>query len=108
MALLILKDFYASLLKIDKTSYKSIGIYYIGYITIKNSDHVKINSVNSLYTTINEVDGSIAEENRNKYLALASADKNKKVSERHTKLWDKIKYHIECNSIKLAEYELFS
>ena len=33
-----LKDFDASLLKIDKKSYKSIGIYNIGYITIKKND----------------------------------------------------------------------
>ena len=29
------KDFDSSLLKIDKKSYKNIGIYNIGYITIK-------------------------------------------------------------------------
>ena len=28
-----LKDFDASLLKVDKKDYKEIGIYYIGYIT---------------------------------------------------------------------------
>ena len=56
-----IKDIDPSLLKIDKKSYKNIGIYYIGYITMKNSDHAKINSVNSLYIIINEVDGSIAE-----------------------------------------------
>ena len=28
---------------------------------MKNSDHVKINSTNSLHITINKVDGSIAE-----------------------------------------------
>ena len=28
-----LKDFDASLLKVDKEDYKEIGIYYIGYIT---------------------------------------------------------------------------
>ena len=56
-----IKDFDPSLLKIDKTSYKNIGIYCIGYITMKDSDHVKINSVNPLYMIINEVDGSISE-----------------------------------------------
>ena len=30
-----LKNFAASLWKVDKKSYKSIGIYIIGYITIK-------------------------------------------------------------------------
>ena len=31
------KDFDAKFLKIDKTSYKNIDIYYIGYITIKKN-----------------------------------------------------------------------
>ena len=56
-----IKDFDPSLLKIDKKSYKNIGIYYIGYIKMKNSDYVKINGVNPLYIIINEVDGSIRE-----------------------------------------------
>ena len=56
-----IKDFDPSLIKIDKNSYKNIGIYYIGYITIKNSDFININIVNSLYIIINEVDGSIEE-----------------------------------------------
>ena len=44
---------------------------------MKDSDHVKINSVNPLYISINEVDGSIAEKNGNKYLIFASIDKKK-------------------------------
>ena len=32
------KNFDARLLKVDKKSYKNIGIYYIGYITIKKND----------------------------------------------------------------------
>ena len=47
--------------KIDKKSYKNIAIYYIGYITMKNSDYVKINSVNPLYIIIGEADGYIKE-----------------------------------------------
>ena len=46
------KDFNPSLIKIDKKSYKSIGIYYIGYITMKDPDHVKVNSVNPLHLII--------------------------------------------------------
>ena len=39
------KDFDPRLIKIDKKSYKSIGIYHIGYITIKSiSDCENINS----------------------------------------------------------------
>ena len=48
-------------LKINKKSYKNVGVYYIGYITIKDSGYVKINSVNPLCIIINEVDGSIEE-----------------------------------------------
>ena len=56
-----IKDFDPNLIKIDKNSYRNIGIYYIGYIRIKNSDFININIVNSLYIIINEVDGSIEE-----------------------------------------------
>ena len=42
-------NFDPNLLKIDKKLYKNIDIHYIGYITIKDSDFVKINSVNPLY-----------------------------------------------------------
>ena len=41
-----IKDFDPSLIKIHKKSYKNISIYYIGYIIMKDSDHVKINSLN--------------------------------------------------------------
>ena len=71
-----IKDFDPSLLKIDKKSHKNIGIYYIGYITMKDLDLVKINSVNPLYLIISEVDGYIEEINGNKYLTVASTEKN--------------------------------
>ena len=41
-------------MKIDKKSYKNIGNYYLGYITMKDSDHVKTNGVNPLYLIIVE------------------------------------------------------
>ena len=37
-----IKNFDASLIKIDKTSFKNISIYYIGYITMKGISVVKI------------------------------------------------------------------
>ena len=40
-----LKNFYAWLLKIDKKSFKGVGIYNIGYITIKKLKIVKILTV---------------------------------------------------------------
>ena len=101
-----IKDFDSSQLKIDKKSYKNIGNYRIGYITMKDSDYVKINSVNPLYLIIGKVDAYIEENNGNKYLTFASTDKNKKVLEKYTKLWNKIKYHIQTiNDGKSGEYE---
>ena len=51
-----IKDSDSNLLKIDKKSYKNIGIYYIGYLTIKDFDHVRINSVNPLYIITGKTD----------------------------------------------------
>ena len=72
---------------------------------MKDSDHVKINSVNLLYLIIGKVDGYIEENNGNKHLPLTSTDKNKKVLEKYIKLWDEIKYHIQTiNAGKFSEY----
>ena len=111
-----IKDFDPSLIQIDKKSYKNIGAYHIGYITIKSiSDYENNNNVNPIYLRTGEVDGYIEENNGNKYVTFVSTDKNKKVLEKYTKLWDEIKYiqtinagkpgecnSVECNSI---EYE---
>ena len=48
-----IKKFDSNLLKIDEKSYKDIGIYNIGYITIKKiDDYENIYSVNPLYLII--------------------------------------------------------
>ena len=41
--------------------YPRVAIYCIQYITMKDSDYVKIKSVNLLYLIINEVDGHFEE-----------------------------------------------
>ena len=62
-----LKDFESDLLKIDKKLYNIIGIYNIGYITIKKiDDYESIYSVNPLYLQVNHASGYIVENNRNK------------------------------------------
>ena len=62
-----LKDFDARLLKVDKKNYKEIGIYYIGYVTVKKiSNCNNINSVNPLYLMINEVIGHFEEKDGKK------------------------------------------
>ena len=55
-----IEEFNSSLLKIDKKSYRDIGIDYIGYITIKKiGDCENIYSINPLYVMIGEVIGHI-------------------------------------------------
>ena len=75
-----LKNFDARLLKIDKKSYKNIGIYNIGYITIKKiGDYESIYSVNPLYFRVDHLNGYIEEKGVNKYLVFDSTDENKEL-----------------------------
>ena len=75
--------------------YKNIDISYIGYITVKNSCYVKINSLNPLYLIINEVDGYVKEKNGNKYSFFDSANENNELLKKCNELWDGIKNEIE-------------
>ena len=55
--------------------YKEIGIYYIGYVTVKQICNCNnISSVNPLYLMTNEMIGHFEEKNENKYLALNYMD----------------------------------
>ena len=62
--MIYIENFDSQLLKIDTKSYKNIDIYYIGYITIKDFDYVRINNVNPLYLIIGKADGYTEEKNR--------------------------------------------
>ena len=67
-------------LKIDKKSYKNIGIYNIGYITKKKIDDCeKLCCVNPLYLIISHANGYIKEKGVNKYLVFDSTDENKEL-----------------------------
>ena len=81
---------------------------------MKDSDYVKINSVNLLYLIVDKVYGCTEETNGNIYLTLVSTDESKEAFIKDTDLWDKIKNLIECigtingrecNSIKAGEYK---
>ena len=57
-----IKSFESKLLKIDKKSFKDIGIYNIGYIPMKKIDDCEnIYSVNPLYLLVNYANGYIEE-----------------------------------------------
>ena len=75
-----LKDFDASLLKVDKKNYKEIDVYYIGYVTFKEVANCNnINSVNHLYLMIDKMIGHFEEKNGNKYLVSDEVNENKEV-----------------------------
>ena len=64
-------------IKIDEKSYKNILIYYIAYVTIKDSKYVKINSVNLSDLMFNRINGYFEEINGKKYLTVVSTDERK-------------------------------
>ena len=101
-----LKDFDASLLKVDKKNSKQIGVYYIGYVTFKEIANCNnINSVNPLYLMIDKMIGHFEEKNENKYLVLDEIDENKEVLEKYEEVWKGIKKEIETiNSSEKIEY----
>ena len=51
--------------KIDKNSYESFFIRYIRYVTFRDLENVKINSVNPLYLIINKINGYLDRINEN-------------------------------------------
>ena len=99
-----IKHFDLNILKIDKKSYKNIDIYYIGQITMKDSDYVKISNVSSLYLIIDKIDGCIEEKNGNKYLIRGSTDNNNELLIKYIKLWNEIKNSSEKINNKPREY----
>ena len=101
-----IKDFETKLLKIDRKSYKNIGIYNIGYITIKKiDDYENIHSVNPLYFLVNHANGYIEETSGNKYLIFDSTDENKELLKKYQDVWSGIKNKIEAVSSRECDYE---
>ena len=101
-----LENFDSSLLKIDIKSYKDIGIYNIGYITIKKIDDCKnIHSVNSLYLFIDHANGYIEEKGVNKYLVFDSTDKNKELLKKYNDVFNGIRNKIKKISGDECDYE---
>ena len=74
-----LKKFDPNYIKIDEKSYKNIPIYYIGYVTIKDSKYAKNNSINLLYLIFVKVNGYFEEINGNKYLRLVPTNESKEI-----------------------------
>ena len=100
------KKFDSNLLKMDKRSYKDIGIYNNGCITIKKlDDYENIYSVNSLHLIIAHASGYIEEKGVNRYLVLDSTDENTELLKKYNDVLNGIRNKIkEINSDK-CDYE---
>ena len=93
-----INKFESNLLKIDKKSYKDIGLYNIGYIAIKKiNDYENIYSVNPLHLIIVHVSGYIAEKSVNKYLVFDSTDENKELFKKYNDVFNGIRNKIKKN-----------
>ena len=91
-------------LKLDKKTSMTLSIYYIGYVR-KKSEY-KINSVNPLYLMINRIDGLVEERNGDKYLNIASTDRNSELLKKYSEVWNGLKDCIEkINDSGLEEYD---
>ena len=102
--LINIEDFAPKLLKLDKKSFKNIGVYYIVYITKK--DEYKINSVDPLYLLIDKIDGFAEEKEGSEYLNIFLTDSNSEVLKKYAEVWTRIKDHIKkINNGKLGEYD---
>ena len=113
------------MLKIDKKSYKDIGIYNIGYITKKKIDdyeniysvsllylfidhasgYVKEKDLNPLYLNIDHASGYIKEKGANKYLVFHSTDENKELRKKYSDVWNEIKNKIKEVDDSECDYE---
>ena len=90
--------------KIDGKSYKNIVIYYFRYVTIKDSEYVKINSVNPLYLIFNKVNGYFEEINKSKSLTLVSTNQSENFK-KYEELWSKIRDLIKSLTKNSNDYD---
>ena len=85
--------------------YKNILIYYIGYVTIKDSKYVKIYIVNHFYLIFNKANGYFAETNGNKCLTLVSTNESKQKIQKYEELWSKIRDLIRSKTKTSDDYD---
>ena len=101
-----LGNFDSSLLNLDKKTYNDIGIYNIGYITIKKiGDYKNIYSVNLLYLRITRANGYIEEMEVNKCLDFDSIDENKESLKKYNDVFDGILDKIKEVNNDECDYE---
>ena len=94
------------MLKFNKKSFKGIGIYSIGYTTIKKiADCENIYSVNPLYLIIAHANEYIEEKGVNKYLVFYSTDENKELLKKYINIFNGIRDKIREISSGECDYK---
>ena len=100
-----IKNFDPNNIKIDKKSYKNILIYYIGYMTTKNSTYVKIYSVNPLYLIFSNVNEYFEKINKSKYLTLVPGDESKEKIKKCKEPWSNIRDLIRSTTKNSGDFD---
>ena len=72
---------------------------------MKDSEYVKINSVNPFYLIIGEIDEYFEEKNGNKYFIVDSTDESKEALKNYAELWNGIKNSIGKINNRSGKYE---
>ena len=85
-----IRNFEPNLLKIDKKSYRNIGIYNVGYI---------------VYLKVNQANRYIEEKIENKYLIFDATDENKELLKIYAGVWNGIKNKINAINSSECNYE---
>ena len=100
-----MKNFDPNNIKIDGKSYKDVLIYYIGYVTIKDLNCVKINSVNPLYLIFSKVNKYFEEIIKNKYLMLVPTNESNEKIKKYKERWSKIRDLIRSMTKNSDDYD---
>ena len=74
-------------------------------MTIKDSEYIKIDSVNTLYLIIAKVNGYFEEINKGKYLTLVPTNESKEKIKKYEELWSKIRYIIRPVTKNSDDYD---
>ena len=77
--LINIRRFYPNKINIHEKWCKTIVIYYVGWITVKNLRYGIIYAINPLYLITDKMNEYIEEKNGNKYLAIIPIDETKNI-----------------------------
>ena len=74
-------------------------------MTIKDLKYVKTDSINTIYLTLNKVNGYFEEINGNKYLTLVPTNESNEKIKRYEELWSKIRDLIRSVTENSDDYD---